>query len=272
MVIYLDKFVGRLGNQLFQIASTVGIARLRGLEPRFPEWDYAPVFNIPEEFFESFDDELRMNVLDCASELDERERVYLQNVQYFDHVREEILQMFSPSSAAEDTIDPSVRTLREISQTGSVLSIHVRRGDILSHPEYHPVRSIQYYADALEEVGSYDSVAVFSDDVEWCAKVLAPKLGLRVDFYGSGISRSPIPSQYEKDGPVDWQDLFLMKACSSHVISNSTYAWWGAYLSEDKHPIYPSNWFGRELQNQAHPELLFPDLWIQVHDDTQGGI
>jgi hypothetical protein len=272
MVIYLDKFVGRLGNQLFQIASTIGLARLKGLEPRLPVWDYAPVFSIPEALFESYDDELRMNVTDCAVELDERERIYLQNVQYFDHVKDEIRQIFSPSLAAQEIIRPSTEVLKEISRDNSILSLHVRRGDILSHPEYHPVRSIQYYADALKEVSNYGSVAVFSDDVDWCARVLAPKLDLNVSFYGSGVSRSPMPDQYEKDGPIDWQDLFLMNMCSSHIISNSTYAWWGAYLSEDDHPVYPSNWFGRELREQARPKLLFPSSWKQVHDPTQGGI
>lgn len=258
---------GRLGNQLFQIASTVGIARELGTKPLFPEWDYAPIFSLPKDFFEKSPGP-EVEATNYAIRLDERERIYLQDVSLFDHIKGEIKAIFSPSEMALDILSSDIETIRSLAHP--ILSLHVRRGDILTHPEYHPVRSVEYYERALTQI-EFASVVVFSDDLDWCRKVLAPRLGLDVSFYGSEMTRSPIPDQYAIDGPVDWQDLFLMQECDSHIISNSTYAWWGAYLSEDSHPIYPSNWFGHMLTH-AQPELLFPENWIQVLDETQGGV
>lgn len=260
--------VGRLGNQLFQIASTIGIAERRGLEPRFPEWDYSSIFSLPQQMFGQ-SSELQINAVDCVPEIDERERVYLQSVELFDHMRDRIREYFAPSAEALDILSPNLETLAAL--PSPIVSLHVRRGDKLTHPEYHPIRSVEYYADALARMEKVGSVAIFSDDPAWCSMVLAPRLGIEAAFYGSGVVRSHDLNQYGLDGPIDWQDLFLMSRCDYHIISNSTYAWWGAYLSDDPHPYYPDNWFGRELPH-AQSELLFPDNWIQVHDATQGGI
>lgn len=260
--------VGRLGNQLFQIASTVGLAESRGLEPRFPQWDYAPFFSIPERFFEPFD-ALQIQAVDLVPEIDERERIYLQKVSLFDGVKETIRSYFAPSESALEVLAPELEVIESLSDP--ILSIHVRRGDILEHQEFHPVRSVQYYIDAVEQVGPVGSVAVFSDDPSWCSNILVPQLGLDVGFIGSGVIRSPIPSRYRTEGPVDWGDLFLMSRCHRHIISNSTYSWWGAYLSDDPHPIYPDNWFGQRLSH-VDSSILFPDHWVKVADPTQGGV
>jgi len=153
---------GRLGNQLFQIASTVGLSIVKNCSPRFPEWDYAPFFCVPDEYFDKYDD-LVMLATDNVMHIDERERIYLQDHHLFHESRELIKDIFSPSECALDILESRLDELNAL--TRPILSIHARRGDILKHPTYHPTRSLYYHKRAFESVDA-GPVAGFSDALD----------------------------------------------------------------------------------------------------------
>lgn len=248
---------GRLGNQLWQVASTLGIAASRGEEASFPPWTYQPFFNVPEEFFQNEPGE---HPEELVPHIDYRARIYLQDYNLWKGIAPQIKNWFQPSNRALTVL----HTFEDFwSLEPPVLAVHVRRGDNATEgawkTAYHPLRPTSYYEEAIDQV-HYQSLAVFSDDIKWCKDFF----GERADYYHHG---TPRPKEHEPEfetAPVlDWIDLQLMTFCDYHITSNSTYSWWGAYLSDDPHPIYPYPWFGKAL-SYIDQSLLFPENWVRI--------
>lgn len=144
--------------------------------------------------------------------------------------------------------------LREISDGNSV-SLHFRRGDYVTNPHaaaHHGIASLDYYAKAIETVRAQVSsprLYIFSDDQEWV------KRNLHTD----------VPVTYvEGNGPDNAaEDLRLMSACRHHIIANSSFSWWGAWLGSnpDKVVVAPSAWFSAE---GADTSDLIPEGWLRI--------
>lgn len=259
---------GRLGNQLWQIASTIGIARARGEEVSFPDWAYRPYFSLPDEFFT---DDNGTDASTLVPHMDRRCAQYLQDFNLWKDVQDEIQEYLSPS---ELVLDYFMENHQWLLTTRPLIGVHVRRGDNAFDPGtpdkylYHPLRSNQYYQTAIDSLPADIEVVVFSDDIPWCEQNMPYVLDRPCHFFHGG---TPRPKEHEPDyetAPItDWIDLVGLALTEHHILSNSTYAWWGAFLSGDPHPFYPSNWFGKNL-DYIDASLMFPDGWVQVHDPT----
>jgi hypothetical protein len=59
-----------------------------------------------------------------------------------------------------------------------------------------------------------------------------------------------------------FKDMQLMSLCRHHVIANSSFSWWGAWLnaSPEKLVIAPKSWF-RNGNNDCD---LIPDEWVRL--------
>jgi|688.fasta_scaffold263731_2 hypothetical protein len=103
--------------------------------------------------------------------------------------------------------------------------LHVRRGDYVGIPHILPPTPVNYYNNAIDSIGDYDHLFIFSDDLPWC--------------YNS--------FNYNKMTFVDTDELEALKMmtlCSKHIICNSSFSWWGAYLSDSEKVIMPNVWEG----------------------------
>lgn len=260
--------VGRLGNQLWQLSSTIGLAVGRDEQPAFPEWAYMDYFSVPQEFFGWIPQgELPpgpgyTDAVTLVPHLDPRAATYLQDYGLFAHHLDLIRFFLEPSELAEKTLATNTE-FRELPKP--VLGVHVRRGDNAYDPEtpnkhlWHPMPPASYYLQGIAELsGECASVAVFSDDPEWC------RLNLLADYYHVG---TPRPKEHQPEwhtAPVlDWIDLMLFAECDRHVISNSSYAWWGAFLSCDEAPLYPWPWYGPNV-GYVDAGLMFPPSWRRI--------
>ena len=165
---------------------------------------------------------------------------YWQSERFFKESEELIREDFQPSKEILDKISntPLIDT--------NTISLHVRRTDYLNSNDYHPVQTIEYYEKAIEMIGDYDHIFVFSDDIQWC------KDNLKFD------------NMIFIEGFTDIEDLYLMSMCKHNVIANSSFSWWGAWLNNNpnKKVVAPKRWFG-EKANLNQMDLI-PKEWIKI--------
>lgn len=175
---------------------------------------------------------------------------YWQCFQYVDANAAQIRERFAFPEAKLSK--ESVRVLRYIRATCSV-GIHVRRGDYCSPKNkiiYGGICSIRYYKDAMRRLESLlqeqPRYFVFTDDPEWVKKHLPIENSILVDC---------------NRGKSDWEDMALMSACRHHIIANSSFSWWGAWLGNfpGKQVIAPEWWY-----NGVPTPHLLPDTWIRI--------
>lgn len=254
MVVFRDFIRGRMGNQMFFVASTIGIARKNNLEYGFSSnmaGDYQSIFKkelpitsyIPERKYnqESF------NYYDVLLEDDVEIMGYFQSEKFFKEVEDEIRNQFE---IKESVIDYVISCYPEVRRDS--LSIHIRRGDYLDQPNHHPSMPISYYEKILKDIKkNYQKIFIFSDDLEWA----------KINFVGEEYI---FP---EFDAQNDLNCFVLMSMCKDNVISNSTYSWWAAWLNKNKDKkVYApisSKWFGPAYANLDTKDII-PNSWIQV--------
>ena len=140
---------------------------------------------------------------------------YFQSEKYFREYKEEIRKEFT------------FRDPTEFKVPKKTVSIHVRRGDYLSKPEYHPICSMDYYHKAMKEFEGYNFL-VITDDKEWC-----------LEWFDLSNTQVSLAESAE-------EDLQRMALCDHHIIANSSFSWWGAWLNpnKDKIVIAPKKWLG----------------------------
>ena len=127
------------------------------------------------------------------------------------------------------------------------VSINVRRGDYLNFSDHHPVQPLSYFKDAIEIIGTNRHYLITSDDTNWCKE----------NFVGENFH------VIEDIAPVE--NLYLQSLCYDHIISNSTFSWWGAWLDNkrNKRVISPKLWFGPKLSHITTKDLI-PKAWLAI--------
>ncbi len=233
--------MGRLGNSLFQIAATIGIAKANGMDYGFNKWDYEGYFKIelPKaplgDMSPLREQDFGFSSYEVSPELDYELMGYFQSEKYWEHIKDEIIDGFD-----------RVRAIPPLLQIHDIISVHVRRGDYLKLSNYHTNLTLDYYKRAMAMFPG-SPFFVFSDDIGWCER----------NIKGNGVSY--IPSTV---GEVE--SLKLMSQCSHNIIANSSFSWWGAYLNRnpDKIVIAPKQWFGKD--GPQNTQDLIPKSWVTI--------
>lgn len=179
---------------------------------------------------------------------------YWQSEKYFadieDIIREEFTFKYEPAKKNQTL-------LLEINRTNSV-SLHIRRCDYITNIktfQTHGALNLEYYNQSLKLIGEKienPAVFVFSDDIQWAKKNLKSEFPLCfVDYNGAND---------------DYEDLRLMSRCKHHIIANSSFSWWGAWLSpnQNKIVIAPRKWFSDEQMKVRQKIEIIPDGWVQI--------
>lgn len=257
------KNIGRLGNNMFQIAAAIGYARKYGYDwavdygsgvgepyscihqvyPNLPKANLGGVryhehphghCNLHGRSYDlcHFDyhpiPNLGPNVTLSG---------FYQSYKYFENSTEEIKKVFE---------------LPHWVEYEDYVSIHVRRGDYVQYANSFPPIDTSYISQAMGKFGSTEKYIVFSDDIAWCKSVIK----------GDNIQFS--------EGRSERQDLEIQASCKHQIIANSTFSWWAAVLGHNPNRIVVSpscvrgNWFGMESGIKQDAVDLLPSNWIQI--------
>lgn len=137
----------------------------------------------------------------------------------------------------------------------AAVSLHVRRGDYVSNPRTHAVHglcSMDYYRAAVRFIAERVAAPeffVFSDDITWVRE------NLDIGF----------PCHYadHNRGAESYNDMRLMSLCQHHIIANSSFSWWSAWLAANPSRIViaPKQWFQKAPHDTSD---LIPDGWIRI--------
>ena len=151
---------------------------------------------------------------------------------YFEEYSDAIRRQFT---LAQTPDEENQRMLDKIASQNAI-GVHVRRGDYVSVPETsqrHGLCGLDYYQRAFQYLTDHVSnpaVFIFSDDPAWVRENLC----------------FPCPTTFvtHNVGNKNYLDLQLMAACRHFIIANSTFSWWGAWLSaaDGKIVVAPKRW------------------------------
>lgn len=217
--LYVALF-GGLGNTLFQIAAGTALSKKHDYELFFIKPTNNPHKSCNYDCF--YKDLIYKNPPNNAVKIKEKKT----------HQYDEIHLPKGPVILEGYWQCPKYFTGNEITwrrsshTTPNTVGIHVRRGDYLKYSHIHPTMNMKYYKKALGELPVTDNIEyiIFSDDIEWCKKHFN-FLDSPIFFTGNEV-----------------ECLFKMTECEYLIIANSTFSWWGAYLSNAKKVIAPREW------------------------------
>ena len=286
----IAHLIGGLGNQMFQYALGRHLAYLNNTElkldvrqlNRHKHRNYElHFFNIKEAFATSrelipfqfsrfkqlfttstsrFYRKEKTKFLCDQSLLELRGDIYLagswQSDKYFTGIEKTIRQDFSFKHPLSNNLQPLVHSI----QSTDSVAVHVRRGDYVTNKHtnsVHGLCEIDYYqkcADLIMPQLSNSHFFIFSDDPIWCKENLK--------FNGPTTFVEPHQGH---------EDLHLMSLSKHFIIANSSFSWWGAWLSNNRHKqVYaPKNWLNIEVFKKigsVDENLidLIPDSWMRV--------
>lgn len=174
-----------------------------------------------------------------------------QSERYFSDIADIVRREFRVKAAPDAT---RASLAAQIAGTSAV-AVHVRRGDYVASPEtgrVHGVCGLDYYRRAVEAIARVEPQPhffVFSDDPAWVRQ------NLHLGFPTVLVERPAEGS--------DCEDLRLMSLCRHHIIANSSFSWWGAWLNPnpDKKVIAPQKWFSLETRDTRD---LIPAGWMRI--------
>ena len=289
------RLVGGLGNQLFQIFTTISYAIKHKQMFKF---EYSDILTIgvprptywnsflsnlkPFTFSKTHDATTQTNnvikepgfhytELPWSDTLDNTYVIlvgYFQSHKYFSMFYNTICRMIDLENQKLNVIVKyrDFFVSEETEEFEKYIGIHFRLGDYKKIQHIHPILKKEYYEKALLYVMSE------TEKKDW--KILyfcEEKSNREVEESIEYLKKRCSNCQFIKvtDSIPDWEQMLLMSCCCHNIIANSTFSWWGAYLNSNPNKIvcYPNEWFGPSSKNQKTVYMnddLFPATWMMI--------
>jgi hypothetical protein len=249
---------------MFQYASTMGLAHISNRTAAFPisgiihEYDLT-CFNIPfnvltysdPSFIKHVYEEDDFKYKESLSNLPDNTTIqgYLQSEKYFLPIEDIIRRHFTFKQEIFEKAENILKSL--IDERGRIIvSVHFRRTDYNDIQDVLPIIPFAYYRKTISLMRAHldnPIFLIFSDDIAWCEN----------NIVGEDV-------MFSKDNEPA-VDMCIMSLCDHHIIANSSFSWWGAWLKNgDEQVVYaPTPWFGpRGFQDTQD---LIPDRWSLVN-------
>lgn len=252
---------GRMGNQMFQYATLFAIAKTRDYNFGIPYKNKSP------NIYNNLSLDIAFNNLSAkdSSEIKNPNKAqehnftynagifgipdhtdivgYFQSEKYFVDYREYLLKEFE----FKPEIKRKALDIRSVTRN-PVISMHFRFGDYKNLVGKHPICNLEYYTEALTHLPEDLLIIAFSDEPD-LAKELLDKLNRK--YFITETDDQNI-------------DMCLMTMCNYHIIANSSFSWWGAWLSDSKKIIAPSQWFGDSVGMPKNWSDIYCKDWVII--------
>ncbi len=178
-------------------------------------------------------------------------RGYFQTEKYFKYIEDEVRQNFTFKQHIKDL------AIKHIPEDVCV-SVHVRRGDYVNLKDHHYNQSVDYYMEALKRFPDHVPV-FFSDDINWCKEVFSDVPNNPVFIENQESLNLSSAKNSDISGYID---MCAMTFCNDHIIANSSFSWWGAWLGQGN-VVAPKNWFGPKEAWKDHSDV-YCEGWVVV--------
>lgn len=255
--------MGGIGNQMFQIALLYGIADQLGRKIILQRNQFSGCHqgSHPSNYYNTFFDKIQFQNhvhsdhtvrevqwlhYDIIQDLKRYDHVpclrlngYFQSDKYFKHVSAGIKKLFTPNCDIKTYLKTNSNIFEkypELFEENDYCVICVRRGDYIQFPNIHNPCGMTYFNAAMSKMNK-ERYYIISDDINWT----------KSKFVGDSY-------RFIENGN-DICDFMTMMLFKNFIISNSTYHWWGSYLS-----IYDS------------PRIIAPDKWLQSYSVAENTI
>lgn len=278
------KLCGGLGNQLFQIFTTIAYAmkysksffflnnyQLNGCTIRYTYWNtflstLHPFLKNDEQLseimvlkendftYKELPDNLECNV-------DTILLGYFQSPKYFNNFKDVICKLLKI-----DFKKMIVKNKVKISFDNIyTISLHFRFGDYKNYPNIYPLLDKTYYKSALDIV--VEELSIMNIQKQILVVYFCENDSLLESENIINSLKTSFPKiRFQRADPIleDWEQMLLMSLCQHNIIANSTFSWWGAYLNSNVGKIvcYPEQWFMSKTKKDTS-DLFFED-WIKV--------
>lgn len=288
------KLQGGLGNQLFQIFTTIAYSLQHSSSFFFPNifqlgsgengetirYTYWNSFLAPlKPFLKDIDQvpeliqigEKGFHYEELPENTNKAKGVllvgYFQSPKYFDKYKPIIYKLLK----FEQQKRTLSNKLKSILNDVTTISMHFRLGDYKKHSDVYCLLKENYYSRALKHIinhmerreNEYFLVLYFCED-ESEEEVDQMLENIMPDFPEAGFGRGNNICNNELE---DWEQMLLMSMCNHNIIANSTFSWWGAYLNNYTNKIvcYPETWFVPEVGHNVTD--LFLQEWVPIPCD-----
>jgi len=176
---------------------------------------------------------------------------YFQSEKYFKEIENLLRKEFA---FKEPPSTKNAEMLSKIQNTPNAVSVHIRRGDFVGNKlhELHYEKFLPKAISALQSKIKNFHLFLFSNDFDWVEK------NLRFDFLHTIVDINNEQNAFE--------DLRLMSACQHHIIANSSFSWWGAWLNTNPNKIViaPAKWVNSESNYYKNLKDIIPETWIKI--------
>ena len=281
--------MGGLGNQLFQIFSTMSYGFDHNRCIVFPFARSLTTGTIRPTYWESFLHHIHCFTTSSSKNMYENSMIhkfpmykhtefshspipdfinhpeillcgYFQSYKYFIHNNETIFSLIHLRSHQHEIKDEH-SILFDTDST--CVSMHFRIGDYQNIQQAHPILPHSYYENSIQDLLDNHPgklrILYFCQDTD--NDIIIPII--------NRLTNTLPTIEFVKvdDTIADWKQMLLMSCCKHNIIANSTFSWWGAYFNQnpDKLVYYPYKWFGPALKHNTAD--LFPVEWNEITYD-----
>ena len=287
--------MGGLGNQLFQIFTTIATSIKQKKKFIFPFYSDSPGMTKRPTYWNNFlnkllpftthnNNQINNNMIQNFSVDREMNHSfneiknfnnntllfgYYQSYKYFYSEFNDILKLID-FNTIKDIVYNNYKHLFISDHPNIVtISIHFRFGDYLSLDGVFEILDEKYYINAIKNIINKDlsknvKFLLFfeSTDSNRVSDIVSKIKEFTNTNNNFNFEYTNVPHNIP-----DWQQLVLMSCCNHNIIANSSFSWWGAFFNDYNYKIvcYPNKWFGnKEPKRQLEMHDMFPPNWISL--------